>query len=194
MNCRLTLVLGVVLSASMIAGFNSLAGDETPAGNAKKAKPRKRAGENEPADSKHRVPEAIARDRAIQMHSTMESTLHAMHRNYFHRERAMVPARAMQDVFEDIGRDSHVDVRWISVNTKAMSVDHEPETAFERQAARAIASGKESFELIEGGFYRRAGAIPLSAGCIGCHTTSFAPPSMTPRFAALAISIPLAAE
>lgn len=193
MTRYLTLALAVVVAASMVAGFNTLAEDEAPAATVKK-KPRKRAGENEPADSKHRVPVAVARDRATQMHATMESTLHAMHRNYFHRERAIVPARAMQDVFEDIGRESHVDVRWISVNTKAMSVDHEPDTAFERRAARAIASGKESFELIEDGYYRRAGAIPLAAGCVGCHTTSFASPSMIPRFAGLAITIPLAAE
>ena len=193
MNSHL-LLLSVVFVAVGILGVNLVSSADPAAEGTKTAKPKKRAGVDEPADSKHRVPVAVARDRATQMHATMESTLHAMHRHYFHRDRSTIPARAMQDVFDDIAQDSHVDVRWISVNTKAMSIDHEPETEFEKRAAKVIASGKGSFEDVADGMYRRAGAIPLGGGCVGCHTTSFAPPSKVEKFAGLVISIPLAAE
>lgn len=194
MSSRWSLANCALLAAATIAGVAFVSRADTSTDGARKPKPRKEAGANEPADSEHRVPVTLARDRATQMHSTLESTLHVMHRHYFHRERTTVPARALQDVFDDIGRDSHVDVRWISVNTKPMSIDHEPETEFEKRAAKEIASGKEAFETVDEGIYRRAGAIPLGAGCVSCHTTSFAPPSKIPKFAGLVISIPIRAE
>jgi hypothetical protein len=149
-----------------------------------------------PEDSKDRMAIEKARDRAAQMHQLMETTLHVMHDHYFHGDRARttVPARALQDVFSQLGRESHVDARWISVNTKAMSIDHEPADDFEKQAAIELAAGKESFERIENGSYRRAGAVLLGGGCVSCHTTSFAPPPKSPRFAGLVISIPVVQE
>ncbi|MCC7418898.1 MAG: hypothetical protein IT428_01325 [Planctomycetaceae bacterium] len=192
MTRRLLLLCSILAGSLISAAIVSSA--DSPPDEARKPKVRPRAGADEPADSKHRVPLAVARDRAAQMHATVESTLHALHRHYFQRERSTLPARALQDVFDDIGRDSHVDVRWISVNTKAMSIDHEPQTDFEKRAAQEIASGQESFERVEDGTYRRAGGIRLGSGCVSCHTTSFAPQSKTPRFAGLVISIPLAAE
>jgi len=142
-------------------------------------------------DPKYRVSVPVARDRATLMHDIYESTLHAMHRHYFRRERAILPARALEDVFSEMESESKVDARWISVNTKAMSINHEPETKFEKQAAREIGQGKEHVELIEDGFYHRATAIPLGAGCVSCHVGLLAPPSNLPRFAGLVISIPI---
>jgi hypothetical protein len=97
----------------------------------------------------------------------------------------------MEDVFADVARQSQSTAEWIAVNSKAMSIDHEPDDEFERKAASELASGKTAFELVENGTYRRAGAIPLTDGCIGCHTGAFAKPTKSPRVAGLVISIPV---
>ena len=143
------------------------------------------------ADRDEGVPLDVARDRAKVMHDVYEATLEVMHHRYFHGNRATVPARAMQDIFSAIERQSKVKARWISVNMKPMSLDHEPETEFEKSASKAITKGKSYVEIVEDGYYRRAGAIPLSVGCVGCHGGVSSSPSATPRFAGLVISVPI---
>src|SRR5262245_65028159 len=91
---------------------------------------------------------AAAREKAETMHSLYAATLVVMHDRYFHGERATVPARALEDVFAEIARQSKVEARWISVNTRPMSINHEPKTPFEKQAAKELATGKESLELV----------------------------------------------
>jgi hypothetical protein len=137
---------------------------------------------------------ATARANAKIMHIVYAATLDAMHHHYFRRERAVLPARALEDVFADVEVESNVKAKWISVNTKAMSIHHEPKSAFEKKAAAAISAGKGEFELVEDGMYYRAAAIPLGAGCVNCHTGFFAKESKTPRFAGLVISIPVAKD
>ncbi|MCA9035499.1 MAG: DUF3365 domain-containing protein [Planctomycetaceae bacterium] len=132
-----------------------------------------------------------ARERAELMHEIYRATLDAMHHRYFHGERAVVPARAMEDVFEDIQKQNQSQARWIAASLKAMSINHEPETQFEKAAARAISRGEDGIEVIEDGFYRRAGSIPLTGGCIGCHGGFSIQPSATAKFAGLVISIPI---
>lgn len=138
-----------------------------------------------------RIDVALARDRAKQMHEIYSSTLDVIHHRYFHGDRATIPARAMEDIFRDMKRRSDVDARWISVNTKAMSIDHDPKTDFEKRAAKELAEGKAEIEEIEDGFYRRAGAISLHAGCVSCHEGLFRSSSNKPKFAGLVISIPI---
>jgi len=133
----------------------------------------------------------VARDRAKLMHKIYKATLDVMHDRYFHADRAVVPARAMEDVFSELERQSNVQARWISVNLKPMSVSHKPETKFEKQAAKEISNGKPDVEIIEDGFYRRVGAIPIGSGCISCHSGFFKNPSKKPKFAGLVISIPI---
>jgi hypothetical protein len=142
-------------------------------------------------ESDQRVSVEVARDRARLMHRIYSATLEVLHDRYFHGDRAVVPARAMEDVFDALERESDVTARWISVNTKPMSITHEPETAFERLAAKEIAGGKSDVEVVENGIYRRAGAIPLAQGCVSCHTGFFGKPDKKPRFAGLVISIPV---
>lgn len=142
-------------------------------------------------DDSKRVAIEVARDRAKVMHEIYEATLDVMHHRYFHRERSVVPARAMEDVFLQIKRQSHVEARWISVNLKPMSIDHEPTSDFEKQAAREIAAGKLELESVEDGYYRRAGVIPLSAGCVGCHAGLSKEANQSPKYAALVISVPV---
>lgn len=132
-----------------------------------------------------------ARERAKLMHQIYAATLDVLHDRYFHDDRAMVPARAMEDVFSEMARQSNGQARWISVNTQAMSIGHEPKTDFEKNAAKALAAGQESWELVEKGRYFRAAPIALGAGCISCHTGFFAKQPKTPRFAGLVISMPV---
>lgn len=139
----------------------------------------------------NRVAVAVAKDRAKVLHGVYAATLETMHQHYFRRERAVLPARALEDVFAEIDRQSDIKTKWIAVNTPAMSINHEPETAFEKKAAEEIAAGKAEYARVEDGYYRRAGAIPLGAGCVSCHTKFFTAPPKTPRFAGLVISIPV---
>jgi hypothetical protein len=153
----------------------------------------KRAAERARLDEQSRVPLAVARDRAKVMHDIYAATLEVIHRRYFHGDKAVVPARAMEDVFSEIKHQSRAEGRWISVNMKAMSIDHLPQSDFELKAAKEIADGKTELEIVEEGYYRRAGAIPLTGGCVGCHGGSFGEPSKSPKFAGLIISLPIIA-
>jgi len=139
----------------------------------------------------HRVSVEVAKDRAKLMHEVYASTLEVMHQRYFHGDRAIVPARAMEDVFSDMQRQSHMQARWISVNLKAMSVDHEPDTEFEKRAAKELGQETSQIEVIEDGYYRQARTIPLGGGCISCHGGFFKKPSKVPKFAGLVISVPV---
>jgi cytochrome c553 len=145
------------------------------------------------APSDPRIPAAIAaaRERARLLHDVYSATLDIMHRHYFRPEGAVLPARAMEDLFEDMAQLSEDKARWISVNTKAMSIQHAPATPFEKKAAAELSAGKEEYELVENGVYQRAGVIPLRAGCVSCHTKHFSGPFKSPRLAGLVISIPL---
>jgi hypothetical protein len=135
-----------------------------------------------------------ARQRAELMHAIYAETLHVMHERYFHGSRAIVPARAMEDIFKAMRRQSGVEARWLSVNVRAMSIHHEPKTEFERAAAKDIAAGQPAVEAIADGYYRRAGAIEMTPGCVACHDGFGKPPSNVPKFAALVISIPVSGD
>lgn len=152
-----------------------------------------KAASDESSDREPRVSVAAARERAKLMHDIYETTLDVMHRHFFRSDRSVLPARAMEDVFAEMSKQSSAQARWISVNTKAMSIHHEPESDFEKQAAKAITAGKEDFELVENGYYQRAGRILLGSGCVGCHSQQFSSlsPTSSPKFAGLVIRIPV---
>ncbi len=143
------------------------------------------------ADDDSRLTLAAARERAKVMHDIYAATLDVLHHRYFHGDRATVPARAMQDIFKEIERQSKTEARWISASMKPMSINHEPQGKFEKRAAHEIADGTDMVEVVEGGFYRRAGAIPLRDGCIGCHAGLFNARGKKPQFAGLVISVPI---
>ena len=138
-----------------------------------------------------RVSVAVARDRAKLLHEVYTATLDVIHERYFHGERAVVPARALEDVFAEVERKYNVQARWIAVNTKAMSLNHEPKGEFEKDAAAALAKGETEFERIEKGEYRRAAPILLHAECVSCHTAFFTQVPKTPRYAGLIIRLPI---
>jgi len=145
-----------------------------------------------------RVTQAEARRRAEMFHETIESTLMLMHREYFEEggdgKRAnMIPSKALESVFHRVSRRSHIEARWLAVNAQAMSVDHRPQDAFERQAVRALTKGNQEFVAGENGSFRRATPIALFGSCVKCH----APPPMNPavrRVAGLLVKIPIVGE
>lgn len=186
MKTRWSLGVVVVWVASSVASVTNVHSDEPAVNAAGKTATRSDTRSNEEIPTLE-----VARDRAKVMHNIYAATLEVLHERYFHSPRAMVPARAMQDVFSTIEQESNVEARWIAVNMKPMSIDHAPESEFEKKAAKEIAAGKSYFEAVEEGYYRRAGAIPLSNGCIGCHGGFLQQPSKKPKFAGLVISVPI---
>ncbi|MBI2480315.1 MAG: DUF3365 domain-containing protein [Planctomycetia bacterium] len=153
-----------------------------------------------PAESKQTeaekyVPELTvdeARRQAKLLHSTYEATLHTVHREYFRESgRTPIPARVLEEVFYWVDEETHGETRWIAVNTEAMSIDHNPKSEFEKQAAKVLATGEEEFEQIENGMYRRAGAITLFATCLKCHESSLTQLRTKRRVAGLVINIPV---
>ncbi|MFV0444035.1 MAG: DUF3365 domain-containing protein [Planctomycetaceae bacterium] len=146
---------------------------------------------SDPAPAVRRLTVEQAREKAALMHDIYLATLDAMHDRYFHADRAVVPARAMEDVFRQMEATDHSQARWISASFTAMNLDHEPQTEFEQQAAQKLAKGAAAEEIIESGYYRRAGSIPLTSGCISCHSGKFGSNSPTKRFAGLVISLPV---
>ena len=145
-----------------------------------------------------RVTRQEARRRAELFHETIESTLMLMHREYFEEggngKRAnMIPSKALESVFNRVARRSHIEARWLAVNAQAMSIDHRPQDAFERQAVRALTKGEQEFTAVEDGNFRRATQIALFGSCVKCH----APPPMNPsvrRVAGLLVKIPIQTE
>ena len=180
----------MVGAASVLCFAVGLSAD-SPMGAASEPKQSKKDVAAQPEDGGKQVTVAEARERAKLMHNIYAATLDAMHHHFFRRERSTLPARALEDVFAEMDRQSNIKAGWISVNTKAMSIHHEPKNAFEKSAAKAIAAGKGEVELVEDGYYRRAGAIPLGAGCVSCHTGFFSKAPQTQRFAGLVISVPI---
>ncbi|MDZ4286475.1 MAG: DUF3365 domain-containing protein [Prosthecobacter sp.] len=185
----LALLAGVVVATGILFGQE--------AGGSKKAEaaqPQGRPTAAAPAGGKLEAAVAIARERAKLLHDVYSITLDVMHHRYFRHDGPVLPARAMEDVFEEMDGLSGDKANWISVNTKAMSINHTPATEFEKKAAAALATGKEDFELVGDGVYQRATPILLRSSCIGCHTKMFSDLPTTPRFAGLVISIPLKLE
>lgn len=201
---RLSLIAGVglLVTALSLQAEQDSAGPAAGTGQADVSapSPTSEPSATEPATSElagaAAEPAAVvaARQRAELMHAIYAETLHVMHERYFHGSRAIVPARAMEDIFKALQRQSGVEARWMSVNVRAMSIHHEPKSAFELAAAKDIAAGQPAVEAIADGYYRRAGAIEMTAGCVACHDGFGKPPTNVPKFAALVISIPVAGD
>lgn len=150
------------------------------------------AGAAEPRAKPGESPAVVAaRERAALTHVIYATTMEMLHRHYFRRGQAVLPARAMEDVFAEVAEQTKVEGSWIAVNTKAMSIHHEPKTDFEKRAAAAIAAGQEHFETVDKNFLRIARPIPLGEGCVNCHTGMFRSPPSTPRLAGLIVTVPL---
>jgi hypothetical protein len=178
---RRTLLMIVVVSVA--AGGLTLVPADEPAAS--------RPGNSAAKDAPPRVSLDVARDRARLMHDLYSSTLDAIHHRYFRREQPVIPARAMEDIFKDMERADYGEAKWISASFSPMSIDHEPTTDFEKRAAKQLARGESPVEIIEDGYYRHAGSILLTGGCVSCHSGTFGNVSPSAKFAGLVISIPV---
>ncbi|WZO96608.1 DUF3365 domain-containing protein [Isosphaeraceae bacterium EP7] len=186
----LTGLVGVAIGmGTLFAGY--LPSVESPAMAGPGPEDDKRSTVSTPVDGDLPITVEQARDRAKLMHTIYASTLEALHHHYFRKGNSILPARAMEDVFDELAEQSKIQSRWIAVTTKAMSLDHQAESDFELEAVRQIASGKGEFERVEKDYYQRAGAIPLTAGCVGCHAGFSVRQTKSPNFAGLVIRIPL---
>jgi hypothetical protein len=131
--------------------------------------------------------------RARLLHETIHGALQVMHRDFFDEEkRHDIPSSSLEDVFVELKKQWDVEVAWMAVNAKAMSIDHRPQDAFQRAAAEAIAAGAERHEEIDGKRFRYAGAIHLGNSCLKCHVPNRT--TLEDRRAAVLISLPVAAE
>ncbi len=134
---------------------------------------------------------AIARERAETAHVIYSATLEMLHRHYFRRGQAVLPAKGLEEVFAEVADQSKVAGSWIAVNTKPMSINHAPKTDFEKRAAAAIAAGRERFEELDADVLRVARPVPLGEGCVSCHDGMFRSRSKSPLVAGLIVAVPL---
>lgn len=184
---KLPVLVGAIALCCLAVGLTF----RSPAAIAGEAQEDKKSRAPQPAGDGKVVTVGEARERAKLLHNIYAATLDVMHHHFFRREQPVLPARALEEVFDEMSRQSNIKAAWIAVNAKAMSIHHEPKSDFEKNAARAIAAGKGEFEVIENGYYHRAGAIPLGDSCISCHTGFFSKAPQTKRFAGLVISVPI---
>jgi hypothetical protein len=158
-----TFVVAMILACGCLFAVNA---EENPAKTDKQPAVKKTA-KDEKAVS---LPEA--RRRAKLLHETYTATLGIMHRYYFKDGQIVVPSRALEDVFYRIAIREKIKANWIAVNAQAMSIEHKPDGEFEKQAAAALRSGKNEFEQIADGEYRRVGSVILFGDCVNCHKSS----------------------
>jgi hypothetical protein len=178
---RLTLILAVL---GLVAGLNlwGLASEEGQAP----------APEGQAATAKPGVSDEVqeARVRSQLLHETIHGSLQVMHRDFFREgDRLRIPSSSLEDVFRELQRSWNVRVTWMSVNAKAMNIDHRPEGEFQELAAKEISAGREMAEKVDGDTYRYAGAISLGNECLKCHLPDRQ--NLDTRKAAVLISMPL---
>lgn len=189
MKAKWVLILGLTVVTASLINVKTGSSDQPLTVN-ESTKTKDGAPTRKTEEDSH-VTVEVARQRAKVMHDLYASTLEVLHHRYFHGDRATVPARAMEDIFAEIEQQSKTEAHWISASMEPMSINHKPATDFEKRAAKEIAKGTEHLEIVEDGYYRRAGAIPLRNGCVGCHGGFFKPQSKQQEFAGLVISVPI---
>lgn len=184
---RTRIWIGVACLAAGMLGMAVTSGDEGPESDVPAAAgPALEAATGATAE----LSLEVARDRATVMQDVYVATLDMLHERYFHRDRSLLPARAMHDIFDQLERRTQVQAKWIAASLPPMSSDHKPEGEFEKRAAKEITAGTSQLETLEDGYYRRAVAVPLSAGCVGCHQGGARNP-IKKHFVGLIVSIPL---
>ncbi|QDT20182.1 hypothetical protein HG66A1_19670 [Gimesia chilikensis] len=133
-----------------------------------------------------------ARVRARILHETVHGALQVIHRDFFEEEESrVIPSHSLEDVFKELKRSQGIKVRWLAVNARAMNVDNEPRTEFEKQAVKVLSAGKDEFEQVTDKEYQFTGSIRLASQCLKCHLPMRK--SNEARVAGLVISMPLKA-
>lgn len=133
-----------------------------------------------------------ARQRAEVLHTSIHATLQIVHHRYYREDEGLLlPAATLRDVFAEIEKEHQIQLRWLAVEGQVMNTDHAPRDEFEKTAAKALESGKDSYEQVLDGQLRRAGPITLSNHCLKCHVPDRK--NTDDRKAGLIISMPVAA-
>ncbi|WP_417848493.1 c-type heme family protein [Thalassoglobus sp.] len=131
-----------------------------------------------------------ARQQAKLLHETVHGMLQIVHRDFFDEEESLkIPSASFEEVFEELKHAQGVSMRWISVNTEAMNVDNEPKSKFEKDAVKALITGKEEYESATDEVFQYVGTVRLSSRCLKCHVPRRS--NNKDRAAGLVISIPL---
>lgn len=150
-------------------------------------------GEEPVRDKKENYPatEKEAAGRARWLHETIHGSLQVMHRDFFgdgEDNSLSIPSQSLEDVFKEMARSWSVDIRWLGGNA-TQDEEHEPQDDFEKEAVKALISGKEEYTRVEGDKFRYVGAITLHNQCLKCHVPFRA--SMENRVAGIAITMPI---
>ncbi len=104
------------------------------------------------------------------MHELVRGTLQVMHRDFFDDENPhTIPSASLEDVFKEMDKSFDVQIKWMTVDTDLVNVDHRPQTEFEQQAAKQLAIGKPFIDASGAERYQFAGAIRLGSQCLKCH-------------------------
>ncbi|TWU41967.1 c-type heme family protein [Novipirellula artificiosorum] len=131
-----------------------------------------------------------AKVRARLLFETINGSLQVMHRDFFDDEDTFaIPSRSLEDVFSELKKSHHVEIRWMTVNADVLNVDHDAKSEFEKAAVKALSKGEPAFEKTGDGIYQYAGAIPLRSECLKCHLRRRT--RNEPRTSALTITIPI---
>jgi len=188
MNLQGFVVLLIAFGLVFAAGFDYLPFPWLMSGRLQDGDSSKRVDNQVEVKSPLTVEEA--RSRAKILHETLHGALQVMHRDFFRKDEALtIPSRSLEDVFSELESSYGITLRWLAVETKAMSSDHEPESDFEKQAVEVLQSGKSDFEAFDNDRYQYAGRIRLSAVCLTCHFPGR--PNNDDRFAGLSITMPV---
>ncbi|HCO26643.1 MAG: hypothetical protein CME31_00855 [Gimesia sp.] len=151
-------------------------------------KPEKKTEQHDPKSLPATVDEA--RIRAKILHETIHGSLQVMHRDFFLEDESIaIPSHSLEDVFKELDREYGIKVRWLAVNAKAMSIDNEPVTDFEKEAVKVLSTGKPVYEQVADRKFQFAGSIRLASQCLKCHLPRRT--SNQDRVAGLVISMPL---
>ncbi len=134
--------------------------------------------------------EGEARTRSKMLHEMARGTLQVMHRDFFDEDNAhAIPSASLEDVFHEMERAFSVKMKWLTVNTDLVNVDHKAKTDFEKAAVKKLAAGEPFHDRVGVDRYQFAGAIRLGSQCLKCHVKRRT--SNEERTAALLITMPL---
>ncbi len=111
-----------------------------------------------------------ARIRARLLHETIHGSLQVMHRDLFREDESIaIPSHSLEDVFKELERGHGIKIRWLAVNAKAMNIDNEAKTEFEKQAVKVLSEGTPEYEQMQDNRFQYAGSIRLASQCLKCH-------------------------
>lgn len=131
-----------------------------------------------------------ARRQAEVLHTAIHSTLQVVHHRYYREDEGLpIVAATLREVFADLESEENVTLRWLAVEGQVMNTEHRAQNQFELDAVEALKAGDLAYEQVEGGFYRRAGAITLTNVCLKCHVPDRT--TTEDRTAGLIIAIPV---